>query len=149
MKNIFIAVALLLTLSAQSQEKIRILNVSHDATGATYYTAQYRVPLPANLTGIPHSAEIVNAYKSVYRIESLDTINNVVYAVFTIPAQPLPLYKVVNNITTNQLNSPADFYAQLEAQYDELENGLCNFQLTPSDLIIGKRKIGTSWVDSQ
>lgn len=149
MRTIIFILALLLSVSAFSQEKIRILNVIHDANGVTNYTAQYRVPLPENLTGIPHAAEIVNAYKGVYRIEALDTINNTVYAVFTIPAQPLPFYKVVNNITTQQPNTVDDFYQPLEAQYAELEAGLAAFQLLPSDGIIGKRKIGSSWVDSQ
>lgn len=149
MKKLFIAVCLLLTIQANSQEKIRILNVTHDATGATYYTAQYRVPLPTNLVGIPHASEIVNAYKAIYRIEELDTVNNIVYAVFTIPADPLPLFKVVNNITINEPYMPEDFYTPLILQYNELEAGLSEFQLMPSDYIIGKKLINNSWVDSQ
>lgn len=149
MKVLFIAVCLLLTIQANSQEKIRILNVTHDATGATNYTAQYRIPLPENLVGIPHAEKIVNAYKRVYRIESLDTINNIVYAVFTIPADPLPLFKVVNNITINEPYMPEDFYAPLLLQYAALEAGLAAFQLMPSDYIIGKKLINNTWVDSQ
>lgn len=149
MKKLIFAVFILLSITTFGQEKIRILNVAHDKQGATTYTAQYRVPLPANLSGIPHAAEIVNAYKSVYRIETLDTVNNIVYAVFTIQADPLPLYKVVDNITTEQPNMPEDYYAPLLAQYAELEAGLAAFQLLPSDNIIGKKLINNSWVDSQ
>lgn len=149
MKNLIFAVLSLLSMTTFGQEKIRILNVTHDATGATNYTAQYRVPLPENLVGIPHAAEIVNAYKSVYRIESLDTINNVVYAVFTIQASPMPLFKVVDNITIAEPYAPKDFYAPLIEQYEELEAGLAAFQLLPSDYIIGKKLIADTWVDSQ
>lgn len=147
MKNLILAVCLLLTITTQAQEKIRILNVAHDKQGATTYTAQYRVPLPANLSGQPHAAEIVNAYKSVYSIETLDTVNNIVYAVFTIQADPLPLFKVVDNLTTSQPNMPEDFYTPLLAQYAELEAGLAAFQLMPSDNIVGKKLIGNTWQD--
>lgn len=144
MKKLILAVCLLLTITTQAQEKIRILNVRHDAVGSTYYTAQYRVPLPENLTGIPHAAEIVNAYKTVYRIEDLEVVDDITYAIFTIEANPLLLYKdEVNSIP----NMPEDYYAPLEAQYAELEAGLAAFQLMPSDNIVGKKLIGNTWQD--
>lgn len=146
MKKLILAVCLLLTITTQAQEKIRILNVRHDAVGSTYYTAQYRVPLPANLSGVAHAAEIVNAYKTVYRIEALDTINNVVFAVFNIEAKPMLLFKDEAGTTPNM---PEDYYAPLLEQYAELEAGLAAFQLLPSDYIIGKKLIADTWVDSQ
>lgn len=150
MRKLLIAVCLLLTIQATAQvEKIRIIDVRHDEQGITSYSAKYHVQLPANLTGIAHAKDIVNAYKGVYRIESLDTINNTVYAVFVIPAQPLGLYRVVDNITTEQLNEPDDYYAPLIEQYNELVQGLSAFQLLPSDAIIGKVLINTTWQDAQ
>ncbi len=146
---IFIA-ALLLAVSAFSQvEKIRVINVTHDANGATNYGAEYRVPLPPQLVGIPHSLKILQSYMGVYNVRGLDTVNNTVYMVFEIMAKPLGLFKVVDNETTNDFNMPADFYAPLVEQYNDIEAQLATFTLLPSDGIIGKVLINNVWVNSQ
>ena len=149
MKTILFFLLMFLSMSAFSQvDKIRITNVSHDKQGVTNYSAEYRVPLPTQLVGVPHSLEILKAYMGIYSVKGLDTIGNDIYMVFEINASPLGVMKVVDNITTEFPNMPDDFYAPLEAQYAELEYALSQFQLLPSDAIIGKVLINNQWVNS-
>ncbi len=149
MKTILFFASLLLSVSAFSQvDKIRITNVAHDKQGSTSYSAEYRVPLPTQLIGIPHSLDILKAYMGIYNVKGLDTVGTDIYLIFEINASPLGVMKVVDNVTTEFPNMPEDFYAPLEAQYAELEYALSQFQLLPSDAIIGKVLINNQWVNS-
>lgn len=148
MKYLLLAL-MLFGFSASAQvDKIRITNVRHDKQGSTSYSAEYRVPLPAQLVGVPHSLDILQAYMGIYSVKGLDTIGTDIYLIFEINASPLGVFKVVDNETTEFFNMPEDFYAPLEAQYAELETSLSQFQLLPSDAIIGKVLINNQWVNS-
>jgi hypothetical protein len=149
MKKYLLILLLFATFPTFAQvDKIRITNVSHDKQGSTSYSAEYRVPLPTQLIGIPHSLDILKAYMGIYSVKGLDTIGTDIYLIFEINASPLGVFKVVDNVTTEFPNMPEDFYAPLEAQYAELEYALSQFQLLPSDAIIGKVLINNQWVNS-
>jgi hypothetical protein len=149
MKKYLLILLLFAALPSFSQvDKIRITNVSHDKQGSTSYSAEYRVPLPVQLVGIPHSLDILKAYMGIYNVKGLDTVGTDIYLIFEINASPLGVMKVVDNVTTEFPNMPEDFYAPLEAQYAELEYALSQFQLLPSDAIIGKVLINNQWVNS-
>lgn len=149
MKKYLLILLLFATIPTFAQvDKIRIVNVTHDKQGVTNYSAEYRVPLPVQLIGIPHSLDILKAYMGIYSVKGLDTVGTDVFMIFEIAAAPLGVFKVVDNETTEFPNMPEDFYAPLEAQYAELETSLSQFQLLPSDAIIGKVLINNQWVNS-
>lgn len=145
MKKLILAIILACSLNAHSQDLIKVINVVHHENGITDFQGEYRVELPAQLQGVINANQIMDAYKGVYNIVKLDTISNIVYAVFIGAPLNLPFLKVVNNITTGFPYVDEDFYDILEAQYQTFVDGLANFSLMPSDAIIGRKWNGSTW----
>lgn len=145
MKKIILLALCLFSINAFSQDLIRVVNVVHHIDGVTEFQGEFRVPLPTSLQSILNAPQILESYKTVYNIVKLDTIANMVYAVFLGERKSLGFFKVVNNVTTTTPCTANDYYTILEEQYNEFVNGLDNFQIMPSDEIIGKRFNGTTW----
>jgi hypothetical protein len=158
MKKILLALMLASFTSFAQVETIRFTNMVRHievnaATGVPSgyieVSALFRIPLPAALLGNNQLSKIAASYKSMYSIDRLDTIENVVYAVFNVQLPSMGIYKQVNGITTENLITDIDIQNALEAEYNVYNYRFSFFQLLPFDNIIGKSKIGTSWEESQ
>lgn len=147
MKKVILAIlfTFAINVNASSQDLIKIINVVHQEDGVTDYQGEFRIPLPSALTGVVNAPDIMKAYQGVFNIIGLDTISLNYYAVFITKPLRMPFFKVVNDITTSTPNMPNDYQAVLESLYAEFQNDLNNFQLMPSDAIIGKKWNGTTW----
>lgn len=146
MKKIYLLLCLIiLTFNVKSQELIKVVNVVHHEDGITDYQGDFRIQLPQILTGVSNPIEIMKSYQGMFNIIGLDTINSTYYAIFKTKILRMPLFKIVNDVTTNTLNMPEDYYNTLTELYNQFQTDLNNFQLLPSDAIIGSKWNGTTW----
>lgn len=157
-KTIFIALMLASITSFSQVETIRFTNMVRHIelntstgvpSGYIEVSAIFRIPLPPALLGNSQIAKIADSYRTMYSIDRLDTIDNIVYAVFSVQLHSMGIYKKVNGITTENLITDIDIQNALEVEYGLYSYRLSLFQLMPFDNIIGKSKIGTSWQESQ
>ena len=160
MRKIFIAVCLLLTIQAQSQdfERIRVTGMNRNilidpATGmpSGYIEVRsiFRLQLPEALAQLPNVTIIAESYRSMFNIDHIDTIDAVLYAVFIPAPINLNIWKVVNGVTTQDLITDADIKAALQQEYNIYSARLVTFQVLPFDAILGKSLIGNTWEESE
>ena len=155
-KLIFIALMLASFTSFGQVETIRYLDLNRHIdfspsgipSGYIEVTAMFRIPIPASIIGINNISMIANTYKSMYRIDHLDTIANVVYACFNVAPITLNIYRVVDGVTTSELITDIDIQVALEDEYVNYAKKFEDFELFPFDNIIGKSKIGEQWENS-
>jgi len=156
MKKILLILAIICPLLSSAQvETIRNINVVRNITFPTvavpyptgYFvvTAEFRLPLPAQLVGNPNAGKLAQTYKNIYNIERLDTIGNDVYVVFSIEPISRNIFKVENDVQTSTFMDDEDVQMLLEDEYYRYELRLAQFALFPFDLIIGKSLKNTTW----
>lgn len=157
MRIIFIALMLASFTSFSQVETIRYIDLNRHIeintttgvpSGYIEVSAMFRIPVPATLIGTTNVAKIADTYKSMYHIDHLDTVDAVTYACFNISPITLNIYRVMDGITTTSMITDIDIQQALEAEYAYYTYKFGCFQLFPFDNIIGKSKIGTSWVES-
>ena len=158
MRTILTGLMLLICITVSAQvETIRYINLERHIevntttgvpTGYVTVSAQFRIPIPATLIGNENVSKIADTYKSMYKIDHLDTVDAITYAVFMIEPISMNIYKVVNGVTSTSLITDIDIQQALETEYNVYVTKFGCFQLFPFDGIINKSKIGSSWVDS-
>ena len=142
----------------QSVEEIRVLsldrrNVTVMANGIPdgyiEMSVLFRIQIPSALTALPNVSKVAETYRAKYNIDKIDTVNNSYYAVFTPPPVSLPVRKVNNGVTTNDIITDGDIKAILDAMYADYSLKFSDFQLMPFDGIITKSRVGGIWVEQQ
>ena len=157
MKKLLLIISIFCACNAQAFEKIRYvgmtkhINVSAEGIPSGYIELQmlFRVQLPEALAQQPNIAPIAETYKSMFNIDRIDTIDNVLYGVFTPQPFSINIYKQVNGVTTTDLVTDSDIKTIVQNEYNIYTARLSQFQLFPFDAIIGKSLIGSTWQDSE
>lgn len=159
MRILLIAACLLLTMTATAQdfERIRVTGVTRNIqidpasgmpSGYIEVRSLFRLQLPEALAQLPNVAIIAESYRSMFNIDRIDTIDQVLYAVFIPSPINMSIWKVVNGITTQDMITDADIKAELQQEYNIYTARLGTFQLLPFDGILGKSLIGATWQES-
>lgn len=145
MKQLLIAVCLLLTLQATAQStQIRIANftrdIAPDTTGTITFTVDFNVPISEQFLLASSDLEtLAESYKNIYPIFRVYEQNDTAYCSFR-KSYTVSIRKADGSIID-------DAYLQefLEGKYLEFEYGLSNFQPMPFDAIIGRKFINGEW----
>jgi hypothetical protein len=155
MKYLLIILLFASLASTAQIEKIKVTDLRRNITikdttlsGYIEVYAEFKIAVPPALSATPKARAIAKTYATMYNIISVDTIDGVLYALFTPPPLTLNIYKITNGVTTNEIITAATLRNALIAQYNEYETKFNAFVMLPFDNIIGKSWNGTTWINS-